>query len=102
MDIFKHKEGKQEHLDLLTDPLVLELSKKYNVKEGHITLNWELSKDVVVIPSTSNPNRMKQNLESLNFKLSNEDILRLDALNIPYRFNPTSQHKPFEGIDITA
>jgi diketogulonate reductase-like aldo/keto reductase len=52
-------------------------------------LVWGLEKGVVVIPKASSENHLKENLGIFGWKLSKEDIKRIDSLNKNKRFvNP--------------
>lgn len=102
VEVYHGKDKQEKSLDLLSETITIELAKKYNVGAGNIVLNWALIQDICVIPSTANPNRMKENLKSLEFKLSKEDIEELNALNIPYRFNESLQYPFGQNIDIFA
>lgn len=77
---------KDSGLNLISDKTITDLANKYGKTPGVILLNWAVSLGYVVIPSTSNPERFKENLECLNFKMSNDDIEIVSKLNIPYRF----------------
>ena len=102
VDAYHGKQKEEKNLDLLSEPIVKELSEKYKVGAGNIALNWALAQDINVIPSTANPSRMKENLKSLEFNLSKEDLEKLDSLNINYRFNSPLQYPFGQGIDIFA
>lgn len=93
---------KNTNLDLLNEPIIKDLAEKYKVGPGHIALNWALVQDIVVIPSTANPKRMKENLKALDFKLTKEDVEKINKLDMNYRFNPPQQHEFGLGIDIFA
>ena len=60
--------------DIFKDKLIIELSEKYNKTKGQIILNWHYCQGTIPIPSTSQTNRMKENLESLNFKMDDKDV----------------------------
>ena len=64
-------------LDVLKDQLIIKLSEKYNKTKGQIILNWHYCQGTIPIPRTSRTDRMKENLESLNFKLDDEDVEKL-------------------------
>lgn len=61
--------------------IILELAQKYNKSPAAICLNWGLSQNHVVIPKSSNYDRLKDNFESGNFKMSLEDIERINKLD---------------------
>ena len=92
-----------EHSDLLNETIIQELSVKYAKTPGQIVLNWSICIGVIPIPSTSNINRMKENIIACQFKMSNEDIQRISSLNKNYRFCPsTNWPNTFGGIDLHA
>ena len=57
-------------LDLLNESIVKSLAEKYGKTPGQIILNWQVQIGVIPIPGTSNPQRMKENLGSIDFKSS--------------------------------
>ena len=65
---------KEKKLDLLNEEVVLNLAKKYNRTPGQIILNWHMQLGIIPIPGTSNPNRMKENLKAMEFKLEDDDV----------------------------
>jgi diketogulonate reductase-like aldo/keto reductase len=93
---FSHK------LNLLEETKIKELAEKHQTTAGLICLNWALTQEIIVIPATANPKRMRENLQALNFKLSTDDLKDLESLNINYRFNPSTQWQGFGGVDIFA
>jgi diketogulonate reductase-like aldo/keto reductase len=77
---------KEKNLNLLEEKIVKELSEKYNRTPGQIVLNWAIYQNVIVIPASSKSDRVKENIESFNFRLSEEDFEMLCKLDIGYRF----------------
>lgn len=65
---------------LSQEPLLLELAEKYGVSWVQICLKFAVQRDVIPLPKSANPQRMRQNLE-LDFTLSPEDMERI--LNMP-------------------
>ena len=68
---------KKKKLDLFNEDIIKELSKKYNRTFGQIILNWHVHLGVIPIPGTSNPNRMKENLNSIEFIMEEDDYNKL-------------------------
>ena len=67
--------------DECTSETVLKMAKKYNKTPAQIALNWLCSKpNVVAIPKATKPEHIEENLASLDFEMSLEDIKLLDAL----------------------
>lgn len=67
--------------DILGHPTVKEIAKKHNKTEGQILLRHLTQQKVAVIPKSSNPERIKQNVEIFDFLLSDEDLEKLNALD---------------------
>ena len=91
----------EKKLDLFEEEKVNFLKGVYkNATKGQIILNWHISLGIVPIPGTSKPERMKENLLTLNFKLNKESINLLSSFEKEgkqYRFNDGSD---LFGIDI--
>ncbi|KAI4469208.1 aldo/keto reductase [Holotrichia oblita] len=66
---------------LITNPLVVELAKKYNKTSGQILLRHLLEKNIIVIPKSSNPKRIEDNFKIFDFNLANDDIKKLNDLD---------------------
>ncbi len=66
-------------------PVIQLLSVKYGKTPAQIVLNWILKKNIVVIPRSSKPERIKENLEALSFELAEEDSVQIDAVNLHTR-----------------
>lgn len=62
---------------LLDDPLILELAKKYGKSPAQICLRFCLQNNVLPLPKSSAPERMKANLDIFDFDLELEDVYRL-------------------------
>jgi diketogulonate reductase-like aldo/keto reductase len=65
---------------LLKDKLVQEIAKTYSRSASQILLRWGIQHNLVVIPKSSGPDRMKENF-NLDFEISPEDMDRMDALD---------------------
>ncbi|KAJ7452124.1 reductase AKOR2 [Mycena galericulata] len=63
------------------DPVIVELAAKYEVTPTQIILAWHLSRNVVVIPKSTNEERQKENFDVVNLTLEDEDVKKIDALD---------------------
>ncbi|XP_078533359.1 aldo-keto reductase family 1 member A1-A-like [Lissotriton helveticus] len=59
---------------LLEDPELLDIAKKYGKSAAQVILRWQLQRGVVCIPKSSNPSRIKENFQVFDFTLSDEDM----------------------------
>lgn len=67
---------------LFTNDALIDIANKYNKSIAQITLRYLLQKGVLPLPKSTNPERMKQNLEVFDFEISEEDMKWIDALDI--------------------
>ena len=80
------KTGNEKDRNLLSDEVIVNLSKKYNKTPGQIVLNWFVSRDVVPLPMTSKTDRVIENLGATEFVMEKEDLEKIDGLNKNMRF----------------
>lgn len=66
---------------LLGDPAVVSLAEKYGKNAGQIVLRFETLEGLVALPKSSNPKRIKSNLDVFGFELTNEEMDSLRALD---------------------
>lgn len=66
---------------LFTEPLMIELSEKYNRTITQIILRWHIQNDIIPIPKSSNKDRIKENIDIFDFQIEKEDMLKIDSLN---------------------
>ncbi|MBN3490118.1 aldo/keto reductase [Acholeplasma equirhinis] len=57
------------------------LASKYQKSIGQIVLRWSLEHGYLPLPKSVTPSRIKENLELFDFKLDEDDILKLDELH---------------------
>ena len=78
---------KEKDLDLLNEPVVKKLCEKYGKTPGQVVLNWHIHVGVIPIPGTSKPERMKENLGALEFKMEEDEYKSISDLCVKeYRF----------------
>lgn len=71
-------EGRHE---LFTNPVLAEIGAQYGKTVGQVVLRWLLQRGIVALAKTVRPERMAENIDIFDFKLSKEDtekILKLD------------------------
>lgn len=88
--------------NLFKEEVVIKMAEKYNKTVGQVLLNWSLSQGLTVIPMSGNINRILENYGSIDFKLSDEDVLEIAKLNRSFRFCGSSVWPFSDGIDIFA
>ncbi|KAM7120048.1 aldo-keto reductase family 1 member D1 isoform 2-T2 [Molossus nigricans] len=66
---------------LLKNELLNSLGKKYNKTAAQVALRFNIQRGVVVIPKSSNPDRIKENFQIFDFSLTEEEMKNIEALN---------------------
>ena len=80
------REGLEKSLPLVR--LVKELAAKYNVTPSQIALNWIIyfhGETVVAIPGATKEVLVKENIGAISFRLSDEDMDRLDKASAIFK-----------------
>ncbi|WP_024819061.1 aldo/keto reductase [Arthrobacter sp. 31Y] len=67
--------------DLLNAPVLASIGGKYGKTPGQVVLRWHVQQGLVAIPKTSNPQRMKENLDVFDFELDPDDLTKLQTLD---------------------
>lgn len=67
--------------DLLQDPTVLEIAKKYNKTPAQVALKHIVQMGIAVIPKSVNPKRIKENAQLFDWELESQDVNKLINLD---------------------
>ena len=65
---------------VLGDERVISLAEKYGKTEAQILLRFLIQRGIPVIPKTTDPERMRQNLDIFDFALSEDDVSYLSCI----------------------
>jgi len=74
---------------LIDDPTLVEIGKKYNKNGAQVALAWGVNHGYSVIPKSKTPSRIADNLAG-DFKLTPEELKKIDAIDKKLRFNDPS------------
>ena len=73
--------GRGHTEELLGDEVIVDIAEAHGVTAAQVILRWNLQRGVVVIPGSSDPDHIRENLEILDFSLTEEDMARIAALD---------------------
>ncbi len=80
---------------LLEEPTIVKLAAKYGKTSGQVLLRWATQRGLAIIPKTTRPEKMKENLEAFGWTMDESDIALISGLDKKTRFNqPTNVSKP--------
>jgi 2,5-diketo-D-gluconate reductase A len=68
---------------LVDDPTIETIGRKHGKSTAQVIIRWHLHLGLVVIPKSSRPERIRENLDVLDFRLDDEDVARIAALDRP-------------------
>jgi diketogulonate reductase-like aldo/keto reductase len=71
-------EGKN---NIFHNELLASIGKKYNKTIAQVIIRWLTQRGVIAIPKSVHKARMEENFNSLDFKLSNEDMEAIKTLD---------------------
>jgi len=72
---------------VLTEAVVIKAAERALVTPAQVVLRWGLQRGTAVIPKTSKPERLVENLSLSGFSLTDEEMDAISALNQNRRFN---------------
>lgn len=74
--------------ELLGEPKLAKIGQKYGKSVAQIILRWDLQNEVVTIPKSVKPERIKENADIFNFQLNDEEMALINQLNENRRVGP--------------
>jgi diketogulonate reductase-like aldo/keto reductase len=75
----------------MDDPIVSKIASKHNVSYALVMLRWCIEQGFIILPKSSHAERVKQNMQVLDFQLDEQDMNELGKLdkNLRTCWNPT-------------
>lgn len=78
----------EDRRSVLEDPTILEIAEAHGKSAAQIMLAWHLAEGRSVIPKSTKPERIAENIDVLDIELSDEELSRIDALDTGRRGGP--------------
>lgn len=73
--------GRGHQKELLSDPVLSKIAARHNKSVAQVILRWDLQRGVVIIPGSSNPDHIKENISIFDFSLTNDEMAQIAALD---------------------
>lgn len=65
----------------LTDPVLTGIARAHDVTAAQVVLRWHVEHGIPVIPKSSHPDRIQQNLDLFGFSLDPDEVARIDEMS---------------------
>ncbi|MDR2823685.1 MAG: aldo/keto reductase [Prevotellaceae bacterium] len=75
------KKMADQNISIQEDTTIINIAKKHSATPTQVILAWNIQRGVVVIPKSVNKNRIIENLETLNLKLSRDEMQQIAQLD---------------------
>lgn len=72
----------------ISDKVIASIATKHGKSPAQIIIRWHLDNDLIVIPKSVTPARIRENIDVFNFKLDDEDLTLIAELNTNTRLGP--------------
>lgn len=73
--------GRGHTAELLGDETIVSIAQAHGVSSAQVILRWNLQKGVVVIPGSSDPEHIRENLDLFGFELTAEEMEQMNTLD---------------------
>ncbi|MFJ4225650.1 aldo/keto reductase [Microbacterium sp. NPDC089695] len=77
-----------ERRNVMEDPTIVDIARTHGKSPAQIMLRWGIQQGRSVIPKSTNPARIAENLDVFDIELSADDLARIDALDTGVRGGP--------------
>eukprot|EP00183_Erythrolobus_madagascarensis_P005656 CAMPEP_0185845982 /NCGR_PEP_ID=MMETSP1354-20130828/1793_1 /TAXON_ID=708628 /ORGANISM="Erythrolobus madagascarensis, Strain CCMP3276" /LENGTH=354 /DNA_ID=CAMNT_0028546063 /DNA_START=57 /DNA_END=1121 /DNA_ORIENTATION=- len=88
--------------ELLEDERLMSIAQKHGMTAAQVVLRWQTQRGVSIVPKSVRAARIRENLDSLKFKLDAGDMDKIASLNIGWRyllFPQSSMHPDYPFKD---
>ena len=65
---------------VLGDPVLDRLAGKHGVTPAQVVIRWHIERGIVVIPKSTDPERIRQNVDVFGFRLDGDDYAAIASL----------------------
>ena len=73
--------GRGHTAELLGDETIRSIAEAHGVSSAQVILRWDLQRGIVVIPGSSDPEHIKENLDLFGFELTDEEMAAISFLD---------------------
>jgi 2,5-diketo-D-gluconate reductase A len=79
----------------LRDPTITAIAERIGRTPAQVVIRWHLQVGNIVIPKSTTPSRIEENIDVFGFELSDDDVAAIEGLDSGNRLGPDPDH--FDG-----
>ncbi|SEP72346.1 aldo/keto reductase [Microlunatus flavus] len=79
---------REDRQNVMQDPTIRSIAEQHAKSPAQVMLRWGLQQGRSVIPKSTNPGRIAENLDVFDFTLDDDEMARIDALDADRRTGP--------------
>ena len=68
---------------LLEEPAIVAAAAAHGKSAAQVVLRWHIQEGRIVFPKSTNPDRIRENIDIFDFELSADDMAAISALDVP-------------------
>lgn len=72
---------------LLENTVLKKIASNHEKTVAQVILRWHIQRGIIIIPKSSNPKRIKENIQLFDFELSSEEMEKINQLNTGKRYS---------------
>lgn len=77
---------KEDEPNLFNNETIREIAEKHDCTPPQVLISWAVHRGTAVIPKSTTPKHIRQNLESINVNLDREDMEKIIGIDKEYRY----------------
>ncbi|PWJ26528.1 diketogulonate reductase-like aldo/keto reductase [Branchiibius hedensis] len=86
------------HRSTLADPTIAQIAQEHGKSPAQVMLRWHVQEGRQVIPKSTNPQRMAENIDIFDFELTAAQLAQIDALDTDQRGGPEPEEITVESF----
>ena len=87
-----------QHSSALTDPTIVGIAEAHGKSPAQVMLRWGLQQGRSVIPKSTKPARIAQNIDVFDFELTTDELAAIDGLETGVRGGPEPEAVTLEAF----
>jgi diketogulonate reductase-like aldo/keto reductase len=87
-----------EHTSTLEDPVIVDIAEAHGKTPAQVMLRWGLQQGRSVIPKSTKPARIAENIDVFDFELTGDELAAIDGLDTGRRGGPEPEAVTLEAF----